>query len=79
MEPVDNIKNKIVYDENNIENYYSENEEEYKCNFEDDDEYYQNTLNMVYKDIMKYCEHTSLPLCEYLEIDSVDNFINSYV
>ena len=79
MEPVDNIKNKIIYDENNIENYYSENEEEYEYNFEEDDEYYQNTLNMVYKDIMKYCEHTSLPLCEYLEIDSVDNFINSYI
>ena len=79
MEAVDNIKNKIIYDENNNENYYSENEHEYECNFEEEDEYYQNTLNVVYKDILEYCEHTSLPLCEYLEIDSVNNFINSYI
>jgi len=51
---------------------------EYNSDYEQeilDNEYYEKTLNIIYKEFAYYIESKSLPICEYLEIKNIEKFL----
>ena len=77
------IKNKNLF----IDDYISENDDEFEnINTNDDNEYdyeyenYQhliNTIELIQKEILNYVEKKSIPLCEYLSNDNIEIFITN--
>jgi hypothetical protein len=68
------IKNNIEDDDNNS---YIEDETEYTSELEDllNEEYDENVLILIQKELLNYVEEKSLPICEYLTIDNIYDFI----
>jgi len=60
--------NEIIY-----VNYIDEEEERIK------EDYYIDTIYMIQKNLLNFVENKSLPLCEYLSINSIVNFINDNI
>jgi hypothetical protein len=42
-------------------------------------EYYNDTLNIIQKNILQYVEEKNLPICEYLSIQNIDIFLNKII
>ena len=68
------IKNDIEDDDNNS---YIEDDTEYTSELEDllNEEYDENVLILIQKELLNYVEEKSLPICEYLTIDNIYDFI----
>lgn len=80
MDPTEEkiIKPKIY--EYNDNEYYSDedyiDEEQLELEREEDDQdYYKETLQIIQKDFFEFSEKSITPLCEYLSIKSIDNFL----
>ena len=70
-------KNKKYYEYDNDDN--NSEKEDYYLNDEDEEkieeEYFNDTVCIIQKNLLNFIENKSLPLCEYLDLDSLDNFI----
>ena len=77
MEEIKNIKNNIMFNEEDDE-YYSDSESDFDSELEDiiEEEYYQDTLKLIHKELLNYVEMKSLPICEYLTIEYIHSFIS---
>jgi hypothetical protein len=71
-------KSKILINE--IDNEYDNNSNDKEYDSEKDDEinenYEEDTLNYIEKNIKEYLEYTGIPLFEYLNIDKIDKFLD---
>jgi hypothetical protein len=74
-------KNKILLnDENNYENEeISEIELEEKEEIKEEEEYYVDTINIVHKSLLSYAKDNYLNLCEYLQFEDIENFLEKSV
>lgn len=75
---VENNKiNNYIY---NSDNEYNDEENENELtNLENellDNEYFDETVYTVYKNLFNFINEKSLPLCEYLDIKTLEEFIN---
>ena len=72
------IKNKILNDDD--ENYDDQYEEEDKINenqrINTEIEYYNETLHILQTNILEYVVNNNLPICEYLSIKNIDDFLD---
>lgn len=70
------------------DNYYIEDDfdddvenqifiEEYNENISN--EFYQETVNIIQQNLLNYVNDKSLPVCEYLNYESIEKFINKYI
>lgn len=75
------IKKKIIIDEE--DNEYGSDQEKYYLNKEDEEkieeEYFTDTVKMIQKNLLNFVETKSLPLCEYLYVESIKKFINNNI
>jgi len=74
-----NLKKSIkeCYNEEEYE-YDNDSEEEYEYQCDLAEEYVQkieNVSNQIKYALIKYSEESGFPLCEYLDIDNVKNFV----
>jgi len=73
------LKNKKNYGyDNDSYNEYNSDDENYYLNDEDEEkieEYFYDTVYIIQKNLLKFVENKSLPLCEYLELNSIKKFI----
>jgi uncharacterized membrane-anchored protein len=73
------LKNKFIIneeDENDDQTYENKeyiNEIEYEIL---NDEYFDETLIIIQKELLNYVNHTSQPLCEYLRTRNIENFLS---
>lgn len=77
-----NRDKKIKYHENLINENDSENED--NNNYDSDYEYVefeynQESINIIQKNLLDYVERRSLPLCEYLSLEKISNFISKII
>jgi hypothetical protein len=72
MDEKKNIKKNTELCEINDDEYDSELEE-YKIY-----EYYHDTINLIQTSCINYVQKVSLPICEYLTCNSIDNFLKKY-
>ena len=77
MEDRKKTKNVIKNDIDDDNNSYIEDESEYTSELEDllNEEYDENVLILIQKELLNYVQAKSLPICEYLTIDNIYNFI----
>ena len=72
-------KNIFNYINDNDNNEYNTDEENYYLNDEDkekiEEEYFTDTVCIIQKNILGFVQDKSLPLCEYLDINSIEKFI----
>jgi len=63
---------------------FDEYEENYISNEDENEEYeeelleqqfYEETINIISKEFLNYIDHKSLPICEYLNNKHIDRFI----
>ena len=71
---------KNLREEENNDNYENEldgidREDEYENNL---NEKYENILNSLQNNLIDYVNNNSLPLCEYLYIDEIHNFLDKF-
>lgn len=70
------------------DNYYIDDEfddevenkisiEEYNENISN--EFYEETINIIQENLLNYVNDKSLPLCEYLNYEDIEKFINKYI
>jgi hypothetical protein len=70
------------------DNYYIDDEfddevenkisnEEYNENISN--EFYEETINIIQENLLNYVNDKSLPLCEYLNCEDIEKFINKYI
>lgn len=57
------------------ENFYLNDEEEEKI----EEEYLADTILIIQKNLINFVEDKSLPLCEYLSIESIEKFLNDNI
>lgn len=72
-----NTKNKIILNEEDDE-YNSYSDSDFDSDIEDiiEEEYYQDVLKLLQKELLNYVEMKSLPICEYLTIENIHSFIS---
>ena len=65
------------YNDNNSdnENFYLNDREEEKI----EEEYLADTILIIQKNLINFVEEKSLPLCEYLSLDSIEKFLNDNI
>ena len=72
-------KNKILLiDDEDYENDYN-TEDEFEENKEKEEEYYLGTINNSYKYLLNYVQNNNLTLCEFLDINDVENFLEKFI
>lgn len=74
-------KNKIIFnDEDNYENtdYISDTEFEEIQELKEE-EYYVDTINIARKCLINYAKDNYLSLCEYLQFEDIENFLEKSV
>jgi len=73
---------KNEYSENDNYDNYNDSEVEYDSEYEEENdrikeyEYYIKTIIMIKNSINNYVNEKSLPLCEYMTFNKVNNFIS---
>ncbi len=75
-EIVETFNKKISYDDDIIDKDNEDNE--YNSDEEEElfDEYYQdNSINFVEEELVKYVESNFIPLCEYINKDNLEKFL----
>ena len=71
-------KNKIIFDNENMDEveddlYYEELYEEEL--YQKEKELYDDTINNIYKSILKFIDDKSLPIGEYLTYNNISKFV----
>ena len=46
---------------------------------EKEEEYYLGTINNSYKYLLNYVQNNNLTLCEFLDINDVENFLEKFI
>jgi hypothetical protein len=76
------MSKKINYDkEDEYHNHIIENNDNSEDDTlnDDEDDYFNTTIYIIQKNILNFIENKSLPLCEYLDTNSIKNFINDNI
>ena len=74
-----NIKKRIVNDEENTFDDLNNENDEYEKQIEDDYEnleYFENTIDIIHKELIYYIENKSITLGEYLNKDKLNMFLS---
>lgn len=77
MEDRKKTKNIILNDVKDDDNSHIEDDSEYDSELEEilNQEYDNSALLLIQKELLNYVEAKSLPICEYLTINNIYNFI----
>lgn len=77
MSEIKTVKKKIEYNEDEYDMYSDgENEQEYiDTNDDIDDEYFNETVQILRRELLRYIENKSLTIGEYLSINATELYL----
>ena len=73
------IKNKIIINDESDEENWSENDFKNENDDLDLNDYFNDTLNIIKKELIEYIENKDQTLCEYLTIEKLEKFILPFI